>query len=302
MGQDGRLRCLLSPYGTLTGRNMPSPKEFIFGQTKWARHMIQPPSGYGLAYGDYSQQEFAIAAILGGDMDMLHVYESTDPYIAWGQRAGLIPEGATKSTHPVQRAVCKTIVLGQQYGQTEFGLHAKLRELGNRLGDRELMRYTVRDARELVDVSRRAFPVYWRWIESITNGGQLTGKLETPMGWRYYFTAENKKGEANVRTLQNWPMQSYGADILRLLCIRLVEAGLEPIAPVHDAVMIQYRLKDAADAVSRFREVMQAASAEILKGYRLKVDVNTFDYPAHFTDENGAEMWAEIKGYLDQIP
>ena len=67
VGSDGRNRCLLSAFRARTGRNQPSNAEFIFGTAVWLRGLIKPKPGYGIAYIDWSQQEFGIAAALSGD-------------------------------------------------------------------------------------------------------------------------------------------------------------------------------------------------------------------------------------------
>ena len=67
VGEDGRNRTLLSPFRSRTGRNQPSNSKYIFGPSVWLRGLIQPPPGHGLAYIDWSQQEFGIAAALSGD-------------------------------------------------------------------------------------------------------------------------------------------------------------------------------------------------------------------------------------------
>ena len=67
VGTDGRNRCLLSAFRSQTGRNQPSNSKFIFGAPSWMRGLIQPSPGHGLAYVDWSQQEFGIAAALSGD-------------------------------------------------------------------------------------------------------------------------------------------------------------------------------------------------------------------------------------------
>jgi DNA polymerase-1 len=54
VGSDGRNRCLLSPFKSVTGRNQPSNSKFIFGPATWMRGLIKPPEGYGLAYIDFS--------------------------------------------------------------------------------------------------------------------------------------------------------------------------------------------------------------------------------------------------------
>ena len=66
VGSDGRNRCLLSAFRARTGRNQPSNTQFIFGTAVWLRGLIKPNHGHGIAYIDWSQQEFGIAAALSG--------------------------------------------------------------------------------------------------------------------------------------------------------------------------------------------------------------------------------------------
>lgn len=74
VGSDGRNRSMLSPFGTKTGRNAPKVK-FIFINPSWIRCLIKPEPGKALAYIDYGQQEFYIAAIFSQDMEtpILHL-------------------------------------------------------------------------------------------------------------------------------------------------------------------------------------------------------------------------------------
>ena len=88
VGDDGRNRCLLSPFRARTGRNQPSNSKFIFGPSVWLRGLIRPRPGWGLAYVDWSQQEFGIAAALSGDPAMMEAYRSGDPYLAFAIQAG----------------------------------------------------------------------------------------------------------------------------------------------------------------------------------------------------------------------
>ena len=91
VGADGRNRCLLSAFRARTGRNQPSNSRFIFGPAVWLRGLIQPEPGTGLAYIDWSQQEFGIAAALSGDPLMLEAYTSGDPYLSFAKQAGTVP-------------------------------------------------------------------------------------------------------------------------------------------------------------------------------------------------------------------
>jgi hypothetical protein len=62
VSHDGLNRVWINPFGSKTGRNQPSNSHFIFGPSVWLRGLIKPPPGFGLAYIDWSQQEFGIAA------------------------------------------------------------------------------------------------------------------------------------------------------------------------------------------------------------------------------------------------
>src|SRR5262249_34970678 len=76
VGSDGRNRCMLSAFGSRTGRNQPSNSKFIFGPATWLRSLIRPEPGMAVAYIDWSQQELAIAAALSGDQKMQDAYQS----------------------------------------------------------------------------------------------------------------------------------------------------------------------------------------------------------------------------------
>jgi hypothetical protein len=53
---------------------------------------------------------------LSGDPFLIDAVASGDPYLSFATRAGLAPEGATKSSHRAERDLCKACVLGTNYG------------------------------------------------------------------------------------------------------------------------------------------------------------------------------------------
>src|SRR5262249_33888984 len=81
VGRDGRNRVSLKPFASLASRNQPSTSKFIFGPATWLRYLIKPALGYAVAYIDFNQQEFAVAAVLSGDQNMQEAYLSSDPYL-----------------------------------------------------------------------------------------------------------------------------------------------------------------------------------------------------------------------------
>jgi DNA polymerase-1 len=66
-------------FQSRAGRKRPSNSRFIFGPSTCLRGLIQPREGWGLAYIDWFQQEFGIAATLSGDQRMMAAYSSGDP-------------------------------------------------------------------------------------------------------------------------------------------------------------------------------------------------------------------------------
>jgi DNA polymerase I len=126
VGSDGRNRAKIWPVGAKTGRNTPSSTQYIFGPAVWLRHLIKPPPTSALAYLDWSAQEFAIAAVLSQDANMLQDYQSGDPYTAFAKRAGAIPPNGSKKTHSRVRDQYKVVALAVLYGMGVSALALRL--------------------------------------------------------------------------------------------------------------------------------------------------------------------------------
>jgi hypothetical protein len=281
VGRDGRNRTLLSAFRARTGRNQPSNAKFIFGPSIWLRGVIQPPPGHGLAYIDWAQQEFGIAAALSGDPLMLDAYRSGDPYLAFARQAGAAPAEATKATHKAVRDQFKACALAVQYG---MGADA----LALRIGQPPIR------ARELLRLHRETYRVFWRWSDAAVDHAMLTGSLHTVFGWRVRVPAAS-----NDRSLRNFPMQANGAEMLRLACCLATERGIEVCAPVHDAVLIGAPLERLDADVMRMQDAMREASHVVLKGFELGTDADVVRYPDRFMDERGTVMWQRVMTLLD---
>ncbi len=128
VGNDGRNRCLLLVFGSSSERKTLSSSKFIFGSSCWLGSLIKPELDRAVAYIDWSQQEFAVAAALSGDVAMMEAYCSGDPYLAFAKQAGAVPPGATKQSHPQERGRFKVCALAVQLGMGETSLAARLVE------------------------------------------------------------------------------------------------------------------------------------------------------------------------------
>jgi DNA polymerase I len=281
VGKDGRNRTILSAFRSRTGRNQPSNTKFIFGPSVWLRGLIKPPPGHAVAYVDWQQQEFGIAAALSGDTAMQAAYQSGDPYLAFAKQAGAVPSDATKATHGGQRELFKQCVLAVQYGMEADGL-------ASRIGQPPIV------SRNLLWAHRETYRTFWRWSDAALDSAMLTDSLHTVFGWHVHIGAA-----PNPRSLRNFPMQANGADMMRLAACLATERGIEVCAPVHDAFLICAAL-DRLDAdIAAMRAAMAEASRVVLGGFELGTDVSVTRWPARYMDGRGRVMWRRVTELLN---
>ncbi len=290
IGPDGRNRTGIMPFRARTSRIQPSNAKFIFGPSRWLRSLIKPEAHMAVAYIDYGQQEFGIAAALSGDEAMATAYRSGDPYLAFGKQAGAIPPEGTKATHKNQRVLFKACVLAVQYG---MGAES----LATRIGQ------PVDMAKQLLRLHRETYPAFWKWSESAVDRAMLLGRLETVFGWPIHVgpSADPMRG-ANARSLANFPCQAHGAEMLRLACCMLVEAGIGLCCPVHDAVLIEGPA-DAIDVVvAQARRIMAEASMIVLGGFEIGTDAEIVKYPDRYIDDAGEDFWNTVTRLAGPVP
>jgi hypothetical protein len=276
VGRDGRNRTLLSPFRSRTGRNQPSNTKFIFGPSVWLRGLVKPPPGYGLAYIDYRQQEFGIAAALSGDSEMLAAYSSGDPYLEFAKQAGAVPADATKETHGSQRELFKQCVLAVQYGMGSASLAMRIAQ-------------PIIVARDLLRAHHETYRRFWPWSDAAVDTALLHGSICTRYGWRY-----RVRDDPNPRSLRNFPMQANGAEMLRIACCLATEHGIEVCAPVHDAVLICAPLERLEADIDGMRRAMAEASRAVLSGFELGTDVHVIRYPDRYMDKRGVVFWNRV--------
>jgi hypothetical protein len=281
VGRDGRNRTLLSAFRSRTGRNQPSNTKFVFGPSTWIRGLIKPPPGHAVAYIDWSQQEFGIAAALSRDGNMLEAYRSGDPYLAFAKQAGAVPPDATKATHADKRELFKQCVLAVQYGM-------QAESLALRLGQPPIV------AHDLLRAHQETYRKFWKWSDGVVDRAMLFGKLNTVFGWQLRIG-----DESNPRSLRNFPMQGNGAELLRLACCLATARGVEVCAPVHDAVLICAPTERLGADVVSMQAAMAEASRNVLGGFELASDVKVVTYPSRYMDERGTVMWERVVKLLD---
>lgn len=284
LGDDGRLRCMLSPFASDTGRNQPSNSRYIFGASAWMRSVVVAPKGRVLAYVDYSSQEVGLAAVLSGDSALLTDYQSGDPYIAFAVRAGAAPEGATKKSYPLERATYKVAALSIQYGIGEEALGRNLD-------------IPTSAAHRLIREHQEAYPAYWRWRRAVVDEVMCDGTLSTCYGWQ-----RRLKREDSANSIANFPVQAAGAEILRIAIIALEETGHKVVAPVHDAVMVEMDEDCWQDELSDIRKIMTRAAATVTGGLEVPTDADVTFPGENFLDGRGSTFWRIVEPVIGRGP
>jgi DNA polymerase-1 len=283
VGADHRSRCMLSAFQAVTGRNQPSASKFPFGPARWIRGLVREREGRSIAYCDWSAQEIAIAAGLSGDERMAEAYASGDVYLAFAKANHLVPADATKDTHADFREVCKAIVLGTGYG---MGPETMALKAG----------ISIVEARELLRLHKITYPKFWRWIDDTVTTALFTGQMQSVFGWRRHVPRD-----ANVRSLMNWPMQSGGAEMMRVAAIAATEAGLGVCCPVHDAFLISAPTDQIEGDVAAMREIMSKAGRAVTGGLDVRTDVKVVHAPRRFMDKRGEGMWGTVMALLEDL-
>ncbi|SDG60573.1 MULTISPECIES: DNA polymerase [unclassified Duganella] len=281
--RDGRSRAPLATFSSSTSRNQPSTKRSVFGRASWTRGFVRPTPGYGIAYIDWAQQEFGIAASLSSDLRMQEAYCSGDPYLKFGIQSGILPTHATRDTHPGQRELFKQSVLAIQYG---IGAESLAEQTGQ----------TVSAAVQMLQLHRNLYSTFWAWSDEIVTEALLGGKIWTAFGWYLHTNAKS-----NERSLRNFPMQANGAEMLRLACIQLVDSGVRVCATMHDALLIEAPIATLQHEIAMTQKIMAQASKDVLGGFEIQTSVQTCVYPNRFTNTRNSEMWNKVMAAVGQL-
>jgi DNA polymerase-1 len=290
-GADGRSRTPLWPFSSITSRNQPSAGQkpekgvrsectFVFGLPKALRFLMKPESGTALAYLDWVQQEFAVAAFMSHDPEMIAAYRSGDCYLALAKKLGAVPMSATKESHPRERDKFKIVVLSVNYGRTKHGL-AKVLDL------------PVAECAKLLRGYWEVFSVYARWRVMVRTQMLGFGRLWTFDNWQTLLGTD-----PNIRSILNWPVQSGGAVLLRLAILMAAKRGVVIIAPVHDAVLIEARESEIQEHVRIAVGAMNDA-CQLVLGDVIRTEFQIIHDGQRYFDENGKKLWSVICKFME---
>jgi DNA polymerase-1 len=279
IGEDGRNRASWFPFRSKTGRNQPKRLNIFSSHSRWVRGLVTPEPGRALCALDYEQQEFGIVAALSEDTNMLAAYGSGDPYMSLAVQAGAAPPHATKQSHPEVRTSYKVTALAVQFGSTAEGV---ARRLGEDHAEGAL----------LMQDYDKAFETFRAWQRSKRVNSRYGTPMICPYGWRL-FGAEHIRW----RTIDNLWAQGSGSEMLRAAVVAIRRAGIDIVALIHDAVIIEADESEIVEAAAVAAQIMANASEATLRGrLRLRTD-KTFVRPGgRLLCPEAMDMWDLVTG------
>lgn len=171
---DGILPVPLVYYGAHPGRlagddeinlqNLPRV-EYKDGVLKKGhlRFCLVAPPGYSIVAADFSNIEARIVATLAGQLDLVEGFRSgRDIYAEFATEIyGYL---VTKGTHPIERFVGKTCILGLGYGMGHAKFHLKVLQEGIKMDAREAARIV-----QLYRTRYHKIPQLWRALEGMAH-------------------------------------------------------------------------------------------------------------------------------------
>jgi DNA polymerase I len=124
----------------------------------------------------------------------------------------------------------------------------------------------------------------------------LKRRIESTFGWPLYLSTS-----PNQRTLYNFPMQSGGAEMLRLATMRLCDTDIVPIMLIHDGILFE---ETDSEKIEHAKEIMRAAGRDTCDGLGIGVDVDQLlqNGPRYHDKRPVAQkMWQAIMDVLREI-
>lgn len=327
IGSDHRLRAFLGAFGTQTGRNAPRATEFVLAMSSWLRCVINPPEGYCIGAIDYGSQEFAIAAMMSGDKQMMAAYKSGDPYLYFAKKAGAVPEAADPKLcknpakllkgqdiadiyHPTekeldnlapdlhseyadhlrykwQRMLFKATTLGLQFGMGATGLAKKLTADMGR-------KYSEKEAEKLINMHKKLYKKFWSWIEKEYTKYKRRGRITLWDGWT--LLCDNDNG----LSVKNFPVQGTGAVIMREAVRLAHEKHLDIMAPLHDAIYLLMREDRAEADMQTLADCMNQAVINVVgDALTIRLDKDVHKHGEPWIEEKGEYYYKKLHKYLE---
>jgi DNA polymerase-1 len=258
--QTGRLHASFNLAGAVTGRmSCASPNLQQIPRDRTFRCLFQAAPGCHLIIADYSQMELRIAALLAEEPVLLDAYARGDDVhrLTAARLLGKDPSDVTAEDRQLAKAVNFGLLYGQQYAGLKRYAEASY---GVRMSDEEAIQHRERWF--------ASYPAIQRWHQESWETAQRKLCVITPSGRVRRFKSRRRE-DMSPMEVYNTPVQGGAAEVLLkalgLLMPALRNAGLtaQPVAVVHDEILLESPEREADIAARVLQRVMEEAMTAI---------------------------------------
>lgn len=260
--EDGKVYTSWKQMGTKTTRfsssnpnlqNIPVRTEAVY------RECFVASPGHKIVTFDYSSQEPRIMAFLAGDERLMQIFnDGLDIYIETG--FDVFNERFDKSSP--RRDEMKALVLGLNYGMTEYGL-------SERLGT------SLEYAKQLIEKFFTAYPKVYNYIQEQVFSMRRNGYVNTITNRKLWIT---KYSWSSEREAPNYPIQGSASDALKISSNRISEyfrhkySKSPIILLVHDEIVADVPEEWLEEYLEVGRSIMEKVAEELHPGIIAKAD------------------------------
>jgi DNA polymerase-1 len=276
-GRDGRIRTVLSPVGTETGRlnskdsflepstnlqNLPK-KAALMGPLYNVRDCIRAKAGCRFVEADLSQAEARAVAVYSKDTELQKVFASGADIHKW--TASRIFDVEIDKVTKEQRMLGKMARHALNYGMGVMRFMAQI----NKDADITGLAITAKTAKRVHAGYHEQHPRLGEWWEEIMEQVQWTRTLTTALGRRRIFPGVLRPTDINA-----YLPQSTIADMLNIGLVRVWDHGRWPIVmQVHDSVICEVPTEDAEECAGNLKRMLDVPID--IDGVMLRVPVDT---------------------------
>ena len=233
---------------------------------------MNPKPGKWLVELDYGSEETFIQACICKDAAYNEIYNSKDIYLAFANKMRLVPDddwnnlskAELKDKYHNVRSSIKSLILGLSYG-----MGAK--KLSQRLG------IPLTKAEGYVEQVNRILHRSTLYKANLKTAITRCKAFSLPDG--FICKGADRAVDNNATTIINFPFQSGGGSILRVLVHQLTKAikegalKAEIVATIHDAIFFEVDEGDY-DTIQQVSDAMKDIADKVLnapKGWTIKV-------------------------------
>lgn len=242
--------------------------------TKWAtllRNAFRAEEGWSFLSFDYSQLELRLLAHVSGDPKLTKAFkEGKDVHRLTASNVFNVP---LEKVGAKERGFAKTLNFGVIYG---MGARAFSETSG----------LSLQESKKFIEEYFKDFPKVKKWQEETINEARARGYVSNLNGRRRLFFGEPQMERAVI----NMPLQSLGADIIKLAMIKTFNAlkkegglrgGARMILSIHDELLLEVSNDILKEIVLLVREILEN------KTYKLSVPLTV--------EVSKGTKWGEMK-------